>query len=320
MGFSVGGAISGGLSGGLGGAIAGGISGDKMDKANKAAQQGIQNEIDFQRESRDMSLARNLPYVESGYSALNAMNTMLNLDPVNTPRYGENGLQIPDYDSISSEADANQYARSLGYEGADVGKEIWSQVQGKGSTSRGAANYQDQRVPGRGGALSTFRDRVFNRGKDNYELTHYLKNQDRYAEEAKGGSEYQWQTDPGYQFRLDEGNKAISRRQSAGGSYLSGAGQKGVAEYSQNYAAAEFGDIFNRLGTIAGYATSATRDSNQITQHAGNMIGQGMNNMGQQRASGYADESKTWGDIVGASGGSMFGSGFVGSVIGGMMG
>lgn len=52
--------------------------------------------------------------------------------------------------------------------------------------------------------------------------------------------------DPGYQFRLSEGEKGINRNALAAGRYNSGATLKALQGYNSNLASQEFGNAFNR--------------------------------------------------------------------------
>lgn len=56
----------------------------------------------------------------------------------------------------------------------------------------------------------------------------------------------QFEKDPGYQFRLDEGNKAINSSMSARGGLLSGAALKALQKYGQGFASNEFNNAYNR--------------------------------------------------------------------------
>ena len=67
-----------------------------------------------------------------------------------------------------------------------------------------------------------------------------------------------FQASPGYQFRLDEGTKALDKSAAARGKLLSGAQLKGVTNYAQNVASSEFGNYQNRLANLAGIGQSAT--------------------------------------------------------------
>jgi hypothetical protein len=68
-------------------------------------------------------------------------------------------------------------------------------------------------------------------------------------------SEGGWQTDPGYLFRLSEGQKVLENSAAARGGLLSGQTGKALQQYGQNFASNEFGNIYDRYrGLIdAGY-------------------------------------------------------------------
>lgn len=63
--------------------------------------------------------------------------------------------------------------------------------------------------------------------------------------------------DPGYQFRLKEGQKAIDAAANAGGRYNSGRTLKELTRYGQDYASNEYGNAFNRQNILANYGNSA---------------------------------------------------------------
>jgi hypothetical protein len=104
--------------------------------------------------------------------------------------------------------------------------------------------------------------------------------------------------DPGYQFRLDQGQRAIERSAAARGGLLSGAAVKAAADYNQGSASQEYNNAYNRfqndrssilnpLQSLSGQGQSAT---NQLSANAGN-FGQNASNLltqaGNSRASGY---------------------------------
>lgn len=80
--------------------------------------------------------------------------------------------------------------------------------------------------------------------------------------------------DPGYQFRLNEGNKAITNLASAGGRLNSGATLKALTRFGQDYASNEYGNIYNRLAGLAGTGQNATTTSAGLgANFAGNVGG-----------------------------------------------
>jgi len=57
------------------------------------------------------------------------------------------------------------------------------------------------------------------------------------------------QADPGYQFRLSEGMKALDRQAAARGGLISGAALKGAQRFGQDYASQEYQNAYNRALT-----------------------------------------------------------------------
>lgn len=98
-------------------------------------------------------------------------------------------------------------------------------------------------------------------------------------------------TDPGYQFRMDEGQKALDRSASARGGLLSGAALKATQRYGEGLAAQEYDNYIKRLFNLGGYAQPATQTAAST--------GLGYAGLGQQatlaganaRASGYLNQA-----------------------------
>lgn len=103
---------------------------------------------------------------------------------------------------------------------------------------------------------------------------------------------YEHTTSPGYQFRLGEGLRGVENSAAARGLLQSGGTLKGIDRFSQDYAASDFGDQFNRLASIAagGQQTGAQLGSlgAGYANAGSNILGQ----IGQARASGYAGQNQ----------------------------
>lgn len=116
--------------------------------------------------------------------------------------------------------------------------------------------------------------------------------------------------DPGYQFRLKEGENALNSGWAAKGMLRSGAAAKAFQEYGQNYASNEFGNAYNRLSALAGIGQTVNQSNNALAQNYANNVSQNQLASGQARASSYAANGQMWGNTVGQL------AGFAGSVIG----
>ena len=110
-----------------------------------------------------------------------------------------------------------------------------------------------------------------------------------------------FKADPGYDFRLAEGNKALQRSAAANGNLYSGGTLKALTRYNQGFASNEFQNAYNRfqanrntrfnqLADVAGLGqSSANTLANAGTNYAanaGNTIVSGAENAANARAAG----------------------------------
>lgn len=118
------------------------------------------------------------------------------------------------------------------------------------------------------------------------------------------------QMDPGYQFRLGEGMKALERKLSAGGRMFSGGALKAGQQYGQELASQEYMNAFNRaqaqlgtrLGTLGSLYGAGQAAAQQVAGQAG-QYGENVGNLlmagGAARASGYAGVSNALNQALG---------------------
>jgi hypothetical protein len=130
-----------------------------------------------------------------------------------------------------------------------------------------------------------------------------------------------FEQDPGYQFRMAEGQKALERSAAARGGLQSGGTLKALAKYGQDFASNEYGNAynrfnsdrdrrFNRLSSLAGIGQTANSQlgnagsnyANQFSAQAGNLAGNVGNNLtglaNAQGAAGMAG-ANAWGNALG---------------------
>ncbi|NQZ18743.1 MAG: DNA transfer protein p32 [Bdellovibrionales bacterium] len=102
-----------------------------------------------------------------------------------------------------------------------------------------------------------------------------------------------FQKDPGYQFRMDEGLKAIDRSAAARGGLNSGRTLKSLTRFGQDYASNEYSNAYNRFtndqnniyNKYASLANVGQTANNQLAQAGQNYANQvGANNMGAANA------------------------------------
>lgn len=78
------------------------------------------------------------------------------------------------------------------------------------------------------------------------------------------------QMDPGYAFRLSEGQKALDRSAAARGGLISGAALKAAQRYGQESGSQEYSNAYNRLAGMAGLGPSAAGVQNSLGQNYAN--------------------------------------------------
>lgn len=122
----------------------------------------------------------------------------------------------------------------------------------------------------------------------------------------------QFQTDPGYGFRLAEGQKALERQAAARGGLISGAALKAAQRYGQEMGSQEYQNAFNRyqaeraatlnpLQSLAGLGQTST---NALTNAAGT-YGGAVGNIYQNQAANIGNMQLARGSIYGNALGSL---------------
>ena len=96
-----------------------------------------------------------------------------------------------------------------------------------------------------------------------------------------------YKEDPGYQFRLSEGIKALDRSASAKGNLLSGSALKGITQFGQDMGSQEYSNAYNR------YMSERDRKYNQVSAIAG--FGPAANSGATQSGQSYAGNA---GDLL----------------------
>lgn len=96
-----------------------------------------------------------------------------------------------------------------------------------------------------------------------------------------------YQADPGYAFRLSEGQKALDRQAAARGGLISGGALKAAQRYGQEMGSQEFGNAYNRA--LTSYNTDVARENQLYNRQAGLAgIGQTATNLVGQAGQNYA--------------------------------
>lgn len=119
-----------------------------------------------------------------------------------------------------------------------------------------------------------------------------------------------FQKDPGYEFRLQEGMNGINNSAAAHGGLLSGATLKALDQYNQNFASNEFQNAYNRFNTnklnqfnmlsgVAGTGQVANSLLAQAGQNMANNVSENIMGAGNARASAYQGQARAWNNALG---------------------
>ena len=121
-----------------------------------------------------------------------------------------------------------------------------------------------------------------------------------------------FQADPGYNFRLSEGLKALDRQAAARGGLMSGAALKAAGRYGQEAASQEFGNAYNRyrqnradqLGPLSDLMVGGTNATNLTNTALGNMgtnVGNLMGQSAQATGAGQLGAGNTYNNAIQAA-------------------
>jgi len=116
-----------------------------------------------------------------------------------------------------------------------------------------------------------------------------------------GKPAFNWQADPGYLFRQSEAMRMLEGSAAARGGLLSGSNMRNILALNQNMASAEYGNIYNRIASIAGLgqvgvgaATAGANIAGALGQSSANMYA----GAGMSRGSGYMGQGAAWGNAI----------------------
>lgn len=271
------------------GAIVGGIAtvGGAVISSNAAKKQGqaVQSAADasnatnlqiYNQQRQDL-----MPWMTTGKAALGQIEKLLGLSPAASAPGG----QTPQPSSQSAQ-------QSTGYQAPMQATELGARPQRMADRfGGGASNYA-------GSAAATTIQPV---GAPTQVPANALGTSQPTSGQA--GQYDSFYNSPGYQFRLQEGQRQLNTGLASRGNLFSGDAGREAVKYGQNFASNEFNTHLNQLFNAAGMGQTSTGQSNQ----AGSNYAQGVNqnNMatGNALASSYGTQANGWQNALGTVGG-----------------
>jgi hypothetical protein len=118
------------------------------------------------------------------------------------------------------------------------------------------------------------------------------------------------QSEPGYQFGLDQGRNALEGSAAAGGGLYSGSALKALTRYGNDYGTTKYNDAFNRsqtafgnkwnrLSGLAGIGQTANQQSQTAGMNLANNASGIMTNLGQAQGGAAMAQGSIWGNALG---------------------
>jgi hypothetical protein len=275
-------------------AVGGAMSADSSRKAAHTQADAANKATAAQQQQFDKQLELQQPWMDTGHQGLNVLSQYL-------------GLTTPQQAHAQANADSQVFDEQA-YLAAnpDVAKAVaYEKTRGNNYT-----------------------------GKDHYEQ--FGRNEGRQASYLNGGtapgtvgpavapvigdSQFgsllkpfgieDFQKDPGYEFRMNEGAKTLQSGAAARGGLFSGGAGKALERYGQDYASNEYGkandryvsnqaNTFNRLASVAGIGQTAANQSGAASQNFGNQVGSNIIGAGNANAAGQVGQANAWSNAIG---------------------
>jgi hypothetical protein len=131
-----------------------------------------------------------------------------------------------------------------------------------------------------------------------------------YGKYAQDFSMQDFQQDPGYAFRVSEGQKALDRQAAARGGLISGGALKAATRYGQDMGSQEYSNAFNRyqtnranqlnpLGSLMQSGQAAVNNQAAAAGNYGNAGANAINAAGQSMAAGAMGQGNTINNALG---------------------
>lgn len=239
-----------------GGAILGGVLGGMgSSSAAKKQQRAAESATMAQGKAYEEQVRRQEPFYNAGTAANNRLMELMGMDV----GYDQDTFdQI--YKNMRDQASAGHRSQyGFGYDDAPGWAYAGIAAEDKGLRERAMQEAKAQYQPGE-------------RSSDFGFLTRRFSDQD-------------FEADPGYQFRMEEGMRGVEGSAAARGGLLSGAALKAIQKYGQGLASQEYGNAYQRFNADQTNQYNRLAGLVQSGQGAASQIGNAASQFGQQQGS-----------------------------------
>lgn len=252
------------------GAVVGGVAqASAARKAARAQENAANRDIEFQRETRDVIRNDLAPYRNTGTTAIQAYRSMFGLGEA--PMIGGTPLEIETVPGATTAPTGVGQPRQ--------GDSLWPTV--------GRVNAVIRRFGGTENWLATPGETTPTRYRVGGQMFDTMEDAQAYANANRtGGERWSWDTTPGYEWRVEQGNDSINALAGARGGLVSGRTLQELARFNQGIASEEFNNVASRIGGLVDTGMSAAQMSGQASQNAAAGVSNALAGIGNARAAG----------------------------------
>lgn len=285
-----------------GSVISSAISGGGSKSAAKTQSASADAATKLQRDIYEQNRQDQMPWLKAGGGAINQLSYLLGLSP--------QALGA----STQSNVAPNTIAASSPATGYYAGNDGYLYYQGK-QTPIKVDSVQGQDTLKRSPNGTKVFDTKTGKSIESFTTTSTTASESPYADVNKGLGAYgslskpfgmsDYQADPGYAFRMSEGQKALERSAASKGGLLSGMAIKATDRYSQGLASQEYQsaydryntnqtNLYNRLAGISGTGQTAASNAGNAGQNYANQAGEYALQKGNVQAAGQVGNTNAW--------------------------
>ena len=289
-------AIGTALAVGLGSAVIGaGSSALAASKNSKAIKSATAAQTDANREAiaaqeraRSENLGLQRPLYDAGMPALQARNALLGLG-------GQTAQQA------QPQAQPNALAQFQGYN-PDSSAQFFGMSPNGFRAEPEYTTFGGFQMPG---PISGYGGGTF--GLDGRQVTPQQIGPAQTNQQAANEAFDIFKNSTGYQFRVNEGNRALNSGWAGAGTLQSGAAGKSFQEFGQNIASAEFGNYMGYLGEQQNLTSGAANAMSGVNSTYENNAGKLAVAQGQNLANAAVAKANNSNALIGALGGALSG-------------
>lgn len=263
--------------------------------ANKAAktQAGASNyAAELQQQQFDKQVELNAPFRDAGLDAQNRLLQLLGLGPK--------------FDQSFNNFNAGAYLN------ANPDAKAWVDSQSGAVNLPGGTTLQGKNASGKNPEQLAYDHFVADGSRRTGDFWRNATPASDYGSAMRDFSAADFQTDPGYQFRQQQGEQGMERSASARGELLSGGAVKDAMRFNQGLASDEYTNAYNRFQTnrsnkinplqaLMGSGQTATGQVTNASQNYANNAGNAYMNAGNARASGYIGQANAYSNALGTA-------------------